>query len=857
MKNSVKQTILISLFLVISSISFIQCTQQESSQLSEKEWASLPADGPILSDFERIICGSEATKSELYAASEFQRLFREFTGKELSIERTDLQSGNIILIGADAVAAAGLQANTEKMGEEGFTIDIAMDKLAVYGGRPRGTLYGVYEFFEQYCGVHYLTHDHTFYPLDGKDPDFKIKGRNYSYNPPFAFRWSYYGETNRNPAFAAQLHTNTVAGAEELGGITGYKLVGHNVSYLVSPAIYGKDHPEYYALVNGKRVLEMHGGGPQLCMTNPEVLEIVVEATLNAIKKNPMVKNFNVAQMDNGSYCTCSSCAAIDAREETHAGATLSFVNAVAERIEKVYPDVFIGTYAYEYTRKPPKTIRARDNVMIQLCSIECCEFHAIDDPTCSLNQEFCKDMDDWNKKAENIFIWHYNTNFKAYLLPMPNIRSIGKSVEYFANNNGRGVFMQAAGNGFSTELSDLRNYVMSRCLWKPGRDSWQEALEFCRMHYAESAQPIIDYLTYYHNLIEKEKKHPLLFCTEASLCLNSETVKQIDKYFTEALALAQSEDVFTRVEKASLCVYRSKLSVATMELKYENGICKPYLDSVDETLLERYAELCAKYKVSMEGESVKIDTYLNNMRKLYAGMTAVRLENDFWRVLILPESNAKVVEMTYKPTGRNVIQPARALNRFRFEDWVRQGDGPKADGILPYKVIEKTSTEMVAVLTAKDGARFKRTISLVGDGIRFETVLQAKESRPFNFLVHPEYDAGSGSNNPQEVSLYVKGEEWVHANKGWVNAKPTDDQNAIIKEGLKGGAFAYFNQKEDFGVEQRFDPRDFQDINIFWGPERIQINLEMTPTVKKLKAREQAKYAYEVHYLDKAPVSH
>jgi hypothetical protein len=856
MKRSVPNMILIGLFLILSSSLFIQCSQKESSQLSEKEWAALPADGPTLSAFERVLCSSGATESELYAAEEFIRLYKEFTGKELALERTDSQGGNVILIGAEAATAAGLQANTEKMGEEGFNIEIAMDKIAIYGGQPRGTLYGVYEFFETYCGVRYLTHDHIFYPVEGKNPDLKIKGHSYRYNPPFAFRWSYYGETNRNPEFAAQLHTNTVSGPEKLGGITGYKLVGHNVSYLVPPATYGEEHPEYYALVNGRRELNMHGGGPQLCMTNPDVLEIVVQATLDAIEKHPEIKNFNIAQMDNGSYCTCESCAAIDAREETHAGATLTFVNAVAERIEKTHPDVLIGTYAYEYTRKPPKTIRARNNVMIQLCSIECCEFHAIDDPTCSLNQEFCKDMDDWNKKAKNIFIWHYNTNFKAYLLPMPNIRSIGKSVEYFANNNGRGVFMQAAGNGFSTELSDLRNYVMSRCLWKPGRDSWQEALEFCRKHYAESAQPIIDYLTFYHNLIEKEKKHPLLFCTEASLCLNSETVKEIDNYFTEALALAQSEEVRSRVEKASLCVYRAKLSVASMELKYENGLCNPALEGENENVLERYAELCDKYNVSMENEQIKIDDYLNNMRTLFAGMTAVRLENDFWRVLLLPESNAKVVEMTYKPTGRNVIQPARALDRFRFEDWVRQGDGPKADGILPYKVIEKNAEKTVLALTAKDGAKIKHTVSLVGDGIRFETLLQAEKARPFNFLVHPEYDPGSSSYNPQEVSLYVKGEEWVHANKGWVNAKPTDDQNAIIKEGLKGGAMAYFNQKEDFGVEQRFEPKDFEHISTFWSPERIQINLEMTPTVKKLQAGEHAKYVYEVHYLDHAPIS-
>ncbi|MFV1976755.1 MAG: DUF4838 domain-containing protein, partial [Candidatus Scalindua sp.] len=840
MKKSAQNRILIGLFLVLSTSSFIQCSQKEKSQFSEEEWASLPADGPYLLAYDRIICSSEATKPELYAASEFQRLFKAFTGKELTIVNTDSQSGKIILIGADATASAGLQATTEKLGEEGFNIDISRDKLAIYGGRPRGTLYGVYEFFEQYCGVRYLTHDHTFYPTEGKDKDFRIKGRNYSYVPPFAFRWSYYGETNRNPTFAAQLHTNTVSGAEELGGITGYKLVSHNVAYLVPPSIYGKEHPEYYALVNGQRMLNMHGGGPQLCMTNQEVLEIVIKATIDAIEKNPNIKNFNVAQMDNGNYCTCESCAAIDAREESHAAATLAFVNAVAERIEKTHPEVFIGTYAYQYTRKPPKTMHARDNVLIQLCSIEACVLHAIDDPSCSRNQGFIEDMDGWKDKTKNIFIWHYNTNFMGYLLPFPNLRSIGKSVEYYANNNGRGIFMQAAGNGFSTELSDLRNYVMSRCIWKPGRDSWQEAMEFCRLHYAESAQPIIDYLTYYHDLIEKENLHPDCFPTEASLYLNSETVKRIDKYFAEALVLAQSEEVRSRVEKASLCAYRAKLSVATMDLKYENGICKPSLENVDENLLERYTELCTKYNVSMDNENVKNDTYLNNMRKIYSGMTAVRLENEFWRVLVLPESNAKIVEMTYKPTGRDVIQPTRSLSRFRFEEWIRQGDGPKAFAILAYKIIENSPTKTVIGLTTKDGSQIERTISLAGNAIHFETLLKAKEARAFDFLIHPEYDAGSGSDDPEEVSIYVKAKEWIHANQSWVKAKPTYEQSALIKEGLKGGSFAYFNQKAGFGVEQRFEPGSFEDLMLYWNPTRFQINLEMIPTVKNLKAGEQ-----------------
>ncbi len=297
MKKLLSNIILTGLFLVLSGSLFIQCSPKKS-QISEKEWDALPTDGPTLSTFERVFCSTGATESELYAAMECIRLFQELTGKELALDRVGTQTGNIIFIGPDAAATA---VDTATMNDEEFKIEIAMDKIAIYGGPPRGTLYGVYEFFEKYCGVRYLTADHTFYPVTGKDKDFRIKRRSHRYNPPFSFRWSYYGETNRHPAFAAQLRTNTVSGPEKFGGITGYKLVGHNVAYLVPPAMYGKEHPEYYALVNGRRVLDLEGGGPQLRMTNPDVLDIVVKATLDAIEKNPEIKNYNRGLLNNRS----------------------------------------------------------------------------------------------------------------------------------------------------------------------------------------------------------------------------------------------------------------------------------------------------------------------------------------------------------------------------------------------------------------------------------------------------------------------------------------------------------------------------------------------------------------------------
>ncbi|MHC1763968.1 MAG: DUF4838 domain-containing protein [Verrucomicrobiia bacterium] len=799
----------------------------------------------------KIVCATAATPSEKYAATEFQRLFKEMGGKELPLVEAADASDGAIFIGPDAVLGSGQPTDRRALDEEALRIRVTPNAVCIDGGRPRGTLYGVYEFYEELCGVRFLTFDHTYFPPDAAQRT--IPAGVLVVNPTFVFRWSYYGETSRYPDFAARLRVNTVSDDPKLGGRTGYRLVNHNVAYLVPPAKWGKEHPEYFALVNGQRKLEEGGGGPQLCISNPELVGVVVEAVLEEIKKNPTARNINIAQMDNDSYCTCPNCAAIDALEESHAGATLAFVNAVAERVEKSHPEVFLSTFAYQYTRRPPKNIKPRPNVMIQLCSIECCDFHAIDDPSCPLNRAFCADLAGWKKIVNHVFIWHYNTNFKGYVLPFPNLRSIGPSVAYFANNNGKGVFMQAAGNGFSTELSDLRNYVMARCLWKPGRDSWKEAEEFCRLHYAESAGPILAYLKWYHDLVDSFGVHPTCFPTESSLCISPESARRIMGYFRDALALAKSGAVKTRVEKASLCAYRAAVSASSMKLTYRDGKCYPDLSEYSSDLLDQYAALCQRFGATMDDEMLPTARYLDLMRSLHAGLKAVELENEFWRLMVVPESNGKVVEMTYKPTRRNIARAPRGFNRFRHEEWIKQGDGPRSDNILAFDAQTEPQRVRLA-LTTKDGARLERSIALVGDAVRFETRLTAEAPRPFEVLVHPEYDTASMSADSDILGIYVKKPDWMQANGKETAALHEDQQRSMVKDAVGGGAYAYFNHQAKFGVEQRFDSSQFSALGLFWDPSRQQINLEMTSKVLSLTRGQSAGYAYEVRYLKNAP---
>ena len=287
----------------------------------------------------RIVVAPDAIASESYAAQEFQSLFKDALGMELPIENSAPSATGNVYIGPGALPEKGYEAfKLDELGEEGIYLDIRRDNMVLAGGRPRGTLYAVYELFERFLDVRFLTYDHTYFPERMAPPSLRCEV--YTYVPPLSFRWSYYRANAAHPEFAARLHCNTVTNDEKLGGITPQKLIGHSYYWQVPYKVYGKEHPEYFALRDGRRTTSGYGG-PQICPTDPEVIDIVTQAVLDRLKEHPELKNIAVSQNDNENYCQCPRCQAINDREESAMGAHLTLVNTVAERVAEKTPGCY------------------------------------------------------------------------------------------------------------------------------------------------------------------------------------------------------------------------------------------------------------------------------------------------------------------------------------------------------------------------------------------------------------------------------------------------------------------------------------------------------------------------------------
>ncbi len=406
----------------------------------------------------KVVLPENPSESVAYAADEFIKYIALATGKTL--EKAD---------SADKAIYIGCHPD-EALGEEGFDIKVVEDDLIISGNSSRGTLYGVYTFLEEYIGWRWYDReyekvkvsDFIQIPLDTNDRQVPI----------LWVRSNYCFNAVRFHEFAVKLKNNQVLDGypipESMGGSIAYDGgMGHTFNSLVPMDEYYDEHPEYFTW-NGHSINGWGQRSTQLCLTNPEVLDIVIKAVRRILEANPDARIVSVSQNDNHDYCICESCARIDAEEGSHAGTLLRFVNAVAEDIAEDYPNVMIDTFAYQYTRTPPKITVPRENVQVRLCSIECCFSHPIEDGSCRQNKAFMADLKGWSEICDNLAIWDYTTNFHNFCAFQPNFNVLPQNIVTFYEHGAKNVMELGNYIGPSGEFDELRSYLLAKLLWDP-----------------------------------------------------------------------------------------------------------------------------------------------------------------------------------------------------------------------------------------------------------------------------------------------------------------------------------------------------------------------------------------------------
>jgi hypothetical protein len=442
---------------------FIMCSINQLSAASDP--LVLISNGK--SDYNIVVSVSASTE-ELHAAATLQTYLKKISGLQLSIIKDSDSKGlrEIIIGHTNRSPLTVFQYRDEVL------IKVMANHLALNGGGTKGVLYAVYSFLERFLGCRKYAADYEVIP---RKTTITIPSTiAVQEKPDFNYREVYYPDSKDQ----TYLDWHKLTRLDDVWG-----LWGHSFDKLVPAKTYFDKHPEYYAWVDGKRKAS------QLCLSNPQVLKIVLRNLKTQIDDNPQMKYWSVSQNDDLGYCECNRCKAVDQQEGGPQGSIIRFVNKVATK----FPDKIISTLAYTYSQSAPRLTKPAANVQVMLCSIDCNRSKPIvSDPR---SNRFKRDLKNWSELTKNLFVWDYNVQFTNYVSPFPNLGVLEPNADFFKLNKVKGIFFQGSG-GTPAEFSELRGYLLAKLTWDSKADVQQLTTEFLSGYYGKAAPFIQQYIT-------------------------------------------------------------------------------------------------------------------------------------------------------------------------------------------------------------------------------------------------------------------------------------------------------------------------------------------------------------------------
>jgi hypothetical protein len=491
-----------------------------------------------------------AGEPERRAAEILQSSIQKMSGVLLPV-RTAAEPGR------EGVAAVGFPASSLpleiapqglSLRRDGFLLATSRRNLYIVSGGGRGVVYGVVHLLEKYFGCRMYSPGVAVFP----HRDEVILGCTFEIDNPANEIRIVYGEFALDPDYRDWMRLQI---PDEFYG-TGYYV--HTLQKLVPWQTYFASHPEYFALVNGKRVID------QPCLSRPEVFDIVVSKLRDEMASQPDKKIWSVSQNDNSTYCQCPDCLKAIEEEGSPAGPVIRFVNRVAA----LFPDKTISTLAYQYSRPAPRLTQPAPNVQVMLCTIELNRSRPIDnDPS---SRPFIRDIRDWGRISGNLYLWDYTVNFSHFVSPFPNLHVLQPNIQFFCRRGVRQHFQQA-NTGPGHESSELKSYLLARLLWNPDIDANAVMNEFLDGYYGKAGPLIRRYIDALEGALEQSGAGLDIYeppTAHADDYLSAANVAAANSLFDKAEAAAAGDaTVLGRVKTARLPLMYAMLEIGKSDM--------------------------------------------------------------------------------------------------------------------------------------------------------------------------------------------------------------------------------------------------------------------------------------------------
>lgn len=788
----------------------------------------------------QIVLQGNPSKSEQFAAEELQRFIEACTGCKLPVVQSAKPLDNMIVLGRGAVAKSlGVDPSDQQLGEQGFVLRTVKNHVVIAGTPMAGTMYGAHRFLQDYLGVRWYAPKVTKTP---KVKSLTIPEINRLEKPAILHRRTSYLWIGKTAEFLARMaHNYGSGGANHKYGIQyGYLGACHTYFRFIHPKDYFDKHPEYFSEIGGTRRREE----TQLCLTNPEVLDIVTKKMLEYMKKYPQLRQFNFSQMDYYNYCQCDKCEAMNKKLGTPGGTQFWFCNELAKRTSKVYPDKQIGTLAYAYSEEAPRGMEMHPNVAVWLCHMyPSCDSHSIE--KCSRNANYKRRALDWSKICKHLYIWHYTVDFVHYHAPFPNFRCLTRDLRFYRDIGVESIFLQGMGqSGGGGEFHLLRPYFMMQMAWNPDQDPDAVIKDFLQGYYGAAAEPMWKYMQMLHDKVDNDNIHMHLYTNPAQGFLTDDIMARAVKYFDQAQKAVEGDATLSdRVRRARMAITYASLFPRNGYKIEGDRLVFPGIASV-ETAEGFVAEMKKRgYRYYREWDN-DLKLIPQHSKMMNSKPKIETISNEHLEVQVVPALAGRALRIIDRKTGkeftayntkRNLLFPfAGGLENRTGEVWSYFGF------FEPASVVEQTDRSITIRLTTFDGMELSRTITLDKDRpvLRVWAQLKNTTKKPKVDRLRSHLSLDFGPVRTVKVSYVDR-----------AGKKTSVDMGAVL-DGTREGLY-YRGEKTPAGewtflstdgrkVIHRFDPKTADQTWMGCYPEDDQeLEVEHWGKVKTLKPSE------------------
>lgn len=464
--------------------------------------------------------------------------------------------GPAIVLGDLAVKLGAVPQKTVASGE-GFRLLVKGDLLLIGGQSDEAVRMGVYEVLSK-LGCDWVMPGEIGEIIPRRST-VEIGALDESQAPAFVVRNMWYGGGQGSREEYASFHHWL---RRQKGGSyqpAPAQTKGHAWSQFTRKhkAEFEKD-PTMFALVrdaNGQLVRK----GPQIEVTHPRVLELFVQDIKDAFEKNGWTKDkevgFPIGPADGYGYSLSPETLKIGAGRIDPISGELDRTdelvwlgNQIQARIEKEYPNVWLGFYNYSVHSAYPVRHKPHPRIAQIFAPISFSRFHSAVDPISKTQATYREVVGQWAKLAKeqgNQYIFRgYNWNLAENLMPYTKLRVWGEELPWYQQMGFIGLDVETVRSWGITGPSD---WLFMKMAWNPGQDWKVLVSEYCRKAFGAGAPPME---RYFLRLADRQSSagQEAGSYNAIHLMYDGAFVQQAENDLAEATRLAQTETDKTRV---------------------------------------------------------------------------------------------------------------------------------------------------------------------------------------------------------------------------------------------------------------------------------------------------------------------